>query len=151
MKHQVFCIFSTDVLGRVANRSASFNPPARKKAFNFAILGEGIERSELHLDSGALLEGTSYSTSIAAALAGRVLDFSRQTAPSAEIRYLENLKTFHGMEAVFCKLARDSAMGEYNCIVPISLIENSLEENRSEQRRKVCNAISMALEDLEGQ
>lgn len=51
---------------------------------------------------------------------------------------------------MFCKLARDTVMGDYNCIIPINLIENCLGEERSEQRRKVCGAISTALEDIDG-
>lgn len=71
MKYQAFCIFSTDALGCVANRSASFDPPAPKNTFNFTVLSEGIDPSGLNLKPGPLLEETSYSTSIAAALAGK--------------------------------------------------------------------------------
>lgn len=145
MRHYVFCIYATDANAKIAGRAASINPPGRVMAPNFALLGENIVLSGGLLLGDPPLTGTSYATSIAAGLAARLLDFSRQEGPAARIRKLEDLQTFEGMEAVFMKLATPSA--EYKCIVPWRLIENCTEEHRDEQRRRVCDAISDALEN----
>ena len=91
------------------------------------------------------MTGTSYSTSIAAGVAGWLVHFSRQPGPAAKIRNVEDLKTFAGMESVLLKTVRDSC--GYDCIVPWSLLDNCPNATQLEALRdRICEAISSALE-----
>ena len=140
MKHNVFYIYSTNGTGKIGDESHRINPPDRVGATNFAIFGEGIslEDQEYELE-GSLLTGTSYATSIAAALAGQLLDFSRQDHPASPIGNAETLRSFAGMEAVFLQLSRPSlpSIDGYSCIVPFSLIEGCSEVSREVQQKHV--------------
>ncbi|KAK7433008.1 hypothetical protein QQZ08_000479 [Neonectria magnoliae] len=74
----VICGHYTDGRAKV---SRSINPAAQTtKSKNFAILGEGVSVPP------ATLTGTSVATSIAASLAGRLLDISRQRDGQQRIR-----------------------------------------------------------------
>jgi len=139
----VFCMFSTD--GR-AKISQSINPAPKKKAYNFAILGEKVALSPL----GPTITGTSVATSIGAGLAGRLIDFSRQKDCRGKIRRRANLRSIEGMSAVFAYLAKGGDDNGYNCIAPWRLIQHlSDETERSRTREIICDQISMALENME--
>ncbi|KAK7993442.1 peptidase family M3 [Apiospora arundinis] len=127
MSDQVFCIPST--------------PPGLKNCNRFAILGENIKLTPFDEP----VSGTSYSTSIAAGLAARILHFSRQDHPRP-IRKLENLPSFKGMSAVFeCLVGNmDSA---YQCLRPWMLVEDAgADETKEQKRDRICDIISLALE-----
>ncbi|KAK1704940.1 hypothetical protein BDP67DRAFT_478738 [Colletotrichum lupini] len=144
---KTFCMFSTDANARSL---PAFNPSPLPGARNsFAILGEGIT-----LGSDPPLSGTSFSTVIGAALAGRIIDFSRHYDTRSQIRRPEHLKRVEGMASVFAKMARlDNG---YQCIAPWRLLpqidyEDLLDiSNRSEIRRRLCEVISGALEEVYG-
>lgn len=145
MKNHVFCIFATNANAKVADSSLSFNPPGRPRCNNFAILGENIQIDPVPWCKP--VSGTSYATSIAAGLAARLLDFSRQEAPKTQIRKLESLHSFEGMSAIFQKLAAETSASEYQCLRPWVLIESAKEtESRQDSRQRVCEIISLELE-----
>ncbi|KXH67322.1 extracellular alkaline serine protease [Colletotrichum salicis] len=144
---KTFCMFSTDANARSL---PAFNPSPLPGARNsFAILGEGIT-----LGGDPPLSGTSFSTVIGAALAGRIIDFSRHHDTRSQIRRSEHLKRVEGMASVFAKMARMD--NGYRCIAPWRLLpqmdyEDLLDmANRSEVRRRLCEVISGALEEVYG-
>ncbi|KAK3324952.1 hypothetical protein B0H66DRAFT_615264 [Apodospora peruviana] len=142
MRRHVFCMYSTDGNAKIANLVASINPAHHPKHYNFAILGESIYLST----ENTLVTGTSYSTSIAAGLAGRLLHFSRQPGPAGKIRDVKSLKSYGGMQAVFRKMARESC--NYDCIAPWSLLDKCPSTMKLEEMRdRVCEGISIDLEN----
>ncbi|KAF4435106.1 hypothetical protein FACUT_7407 [Fusarium acutatum] len=66
------CIYSTNT----GNQSSSFNPEPRADTQNFAILGEGFQHPDQRRNER--MGGTSMATAVAAGLAARIVDFSRQ-------------------------------------------------------------------------
>lgn len=141
----VICMYCTD--GR-AKASQSINPAAQTtKSKNFAILGEAVSVSPLIKER---LTGTSVATSIAAGLAGRLLDFSRQQDCQARIRCLENLATVEGISAVFSHMAKGAEDNRYNCVVPGRLMQHLDEhEERAAIRERICERLSTALENID--
>lgn len=144
---KVFCMFSTSANAKSASY---FNPsPLPKTSNNFAILGENII-----LGSSPPLSGTSFSTVIGAALAGRILDFSRHPDTHHAIRRSGHLKRVEGMSSVFAKMVRED--GGYCCMAPWKLLPGIDEEelldpaNRSDIRQRVAQVISRALEEVYG-
>ncbi|RBA17973.1 extracellular alkaline serine protease [Fusarium proliferatum] len=90
----LICIYCTDGRAKV---SQSINPAAQTtKSKNFAILGEGVSVPPSIREQ---LTGTSVATSIAAGLAGRLLDFSRQKDCRQNIRCVGNLASVEGISA----------------------------------------------------
>ncbi|KAF5535804.1 serine threonine kinase [Fusarium mexicanum] len=81
---QVFGIFSTNAGNR---ESRDLNPSPDDRQHSLAIFGEGVEIAE----DKPLLSGTSYSTSIAAGLAGMLLDFSRQETDKEDVPDISHL------------------------------------------------------------
>lgn len=140
---QVFGIFSTDAGIR---ESRSLNP-SPIGGDNFAIFGEDVELSE----GGSLVQGTSYSTSIAAGLAAMLLDFVCQEAGIHTIRELSNLKSKQGMKMIFREMAKSD--NGYLCIRPWKLLRNDLDsENhidgdhvRSQEREWIRGTIARLL------
>ncbi|KAM0523306.1 hypothetical protein ACHAPE_001801 [Trichoderma viride] len=112
LTEQVFGIFSTNAGIR---ESPSLNP-SPIGGDNFAIFGENIELSE----GGPLVQGTSYSTSIAAGLAAMLLDFVHQEADIHRMREFSNLKKKPGMRMVFREMAKPD--NGYLCIRPWKLL-----------------------------
>ncbi|KAF9880591.1 putative extracellular alkaline serine protease protein [Colletotrichum karsti] len=127
---KLFCMFSTDVNARSL---PAFNPSPLPGANSFAILGENIT-----LGNSAPLSGTSFSAVIAAALAGRIIDFSRHPDTRDLIRRPGHLKRVEGMASVFGKMARTD--NSYRCIAPWRLLPQMEDEdlldpvNRSQRR-----------------
>lgn len=141
---QVLCMFATD---GGARGLTAFNPsPLAYASCNLAILGEHID-----LGGGARpLSGTSFSTVVGAAVAGRLVDFARHPDVRAKLREPGNLTRVEGMSSVFRSMAvRD---GCYWCVVPWEILppmdKDALlgMENRAEVRRYVRESISRALE-----
>ncbi|KAF5589875.1 serine threonine kinase, partial [Fusarium pseudocircinatum] len=88
--HHVFGIFSTNAGNR---ESRDFNPSPDDRQYSLAIFGEGVEIAE----DKPLLSGTSYSTSIAAGLAGMLLDFSRQETDKKDVPDISRLSNMEVM------------------------------------------------------
>ncbi|CAM1505024.1 Fc.00g106610.m01.CDS01 [Cosmosporella sp. VM-42] len=141
----VICVFCTDGRAKV---SSSINPaPQTTKSKNFAILGEGVMVPPSTTD---LVTGTSVATCIAAGLAGRLLDFSRQKDCQNRIRCAENLASVEGISAVFAHMAKGAEDHNYNCVVPGRLLQHLDEdEERYVKRQRVCERLSTALENID--
>jgi subtilisin family serine protease len=145
MYNKLICMFSTDSNARCLpnfNPSASSAPP-----HSFAILGENIVLPYVKEP----LSGTSFATMIGAALAGRILDFSRQSDNRGRIRNAEVLNTVEGMSAVFAKMAPGGKDNGYDCMAPWKIlhsVDEDLGKRRKDERAHVCETISRALEDI---
>ncbi|KAK5655318.1 hypothetical protein OQA88_5885 [Cercophora sp. LCS_1] len=133
----VMCIFATDPANK---NSRELNPPPRRRAANFAILGDGVQ-----LDGEeVILRGTSIAAAIAAGVAGSLLDFSRQpicrTGGGCGERL--DIQGYDEMQNIFTKLSEDWRDGEYDCIIPWHLMRN-LPDNgdREAQRRKIRDTL----------
>ncbi|KAJ3546855.1 hypothetical protein NM208_g1802 [Fusarium decemcellulare] len=113
----VICVYCTDGRAKV---SSSINPaPQKTKSRNFAILGESVTVPPSLQNP---LTGTSVATCIAAGLAGRLLDFSRQRDGQQRIRCVNQLASVEGMSAVFSHMARGAEDNNYNCVVPGAVV-----------------------------
>lgn len=146
MYNKLICMFSTDSNVRCL---PNFNPSASSAArYSFAVLGENIVLPYVKEP----LSGTSFATMIGAALAGRILDFSRHSDNRGRIRGAEVLNTVEGMSAVFAKMARGGKDNGYDCMAPWKILQHSVDEDpgkrREDERAHVCETISRALEDI---
>ncbi|KAH7275683.1 hypothetical protein B0J15DRAFT_475620 [Fusarium solani] len=141
----VICVYCTDGRAKV---SQSINPAAQTtKSKNFAILGEGVSVPPSIKEQ---VTGTSVATSIAAGLAGRLLDFSRQKDCRERIRCVGNLASVEGISAVFSHMAKGAEDYKYNCVVPGRLLQHLDEgEGRAMKRARICERLSTALENID--
>lgn len=141
----VMCIYCTDGRAKV---SQSINPAAQTtKSKNFAILGEGVS---VPASIGEQVTGTSVATSIAAGLAGRLLDFSRHKDCRQRIRCVGNLSSVEGISAVFSHMAKGAEDYRYNCVVPGRLLQHLDEgDGRVMKRERICERLSNALENVD--
>ncbi|KAL6832171.1 hypothetical protein V8C40DRAFT_238029 [Trichoderma camerunense] len=143
--HKLLCMFSTDANAR---GSPLFNPSASPAArYSFAVFGENVVIPRVDKP----LSGTSYATMIGAAIAGRILDFSRHS--DVVIREVAYLNTVEGMSAVFAKMARSAVDNGYHCIAPWKILpfktsDGDEEMKRSDERKYVSETISRALENM---
>jgi hypothetical protein len=114
LEGSVVRVFSAN--GKV-KASAAFNPPASASSImNFGFLGEKVAvRTARGVETRA--EGTSISTSIAAATAALLIDFS-QRQDCAHLLRREKLKTVRGMSAVMAKMS--TIEGQFYCFNPWS-------------------------------
>ncbi|KAL2878494.1 hypothetical protein SGCOL_006204 [Colletotrichum sp. CLE4] len=142
--NKVLCMFATNAEARSLPH---FNPtPLPKSPHNFAILGEGIA-----LKNQSPLSGTSFSTVVGAALAGRIIDFSRHPDTRNRMRGLNHIKKVVGMSSVFQRMAVKD--GDYDCICPWRILPDLDHgdlvdrKNRAKVRELLCDSISMALEE----
>ena len=145
---KVMCMFATDAANRM---SPVFNPsPLPEPKYSFAIFGDNIELPEVDKP----LSGTSYSAIIGGAIAGLILDFSRQKDIRSAIPYSERLKTFEGMQAVFIEMADGVVDNTYHCMAPWKLLplqvfgDNDQSDFRSQARLYISQTISRALQIL---
>ncbi|OIW27244.1 hypothetical protein CONLIGDRAFT_715761 [Coniochaeta ligniaria NRRL 30616] len=144
---KLFCMFSTDPKVRAF---PSFNPSASSTArYSFAILGENVSLP----NQEGFLSGTSYATMIAAGVAGRILDFSRQKDSRANIRRIDKLRTVEGMSAVFETMVKGAVDNGYHCMRPWSILPPEVRgedqpSKRLRGRAHICETISRALEDM---
>jgi hypothetical protein len=135
---KVFCMFSTTA---EVKASPWFNPTAiRKGNYNFAILGHNVILPPLKEP----VEGTSVSTMIGAALAARILDFSRHPDTRAHIKDADHLKEVEGMSEVFAEMVDDPDNG-YHCMAPWKLLPEIADRQISEARIEISRRISNAL------
>jgi hypothetical protein len=144
---KLFCMFSTDPNGRAL---PNFNPsPLSEARYSFAILGENIT---IHSQEKPL-SGTSFATMIGAAIAGRILDFSRHKDNRGRIRRIEKLLTVEGMSAVFNEMTRGAVDNGYSCISPWKILPDEIrgedsKAKRLRERDHICETISRALERM---
>lgn len=127
---QVFGIFSTNAGIR---ESRSLNPSPGNRPHSFAIFGEDVELSEAQ----DLVSGASYSTSMAAGLAGMLLDFSRQKTDRNEFPDISRVREMRGMMVVFREMATRDGM--YECIRPWSLLKDDFKCDEWELRHIMRN------------
>jgi hypothetical protein len=124
------------------------NPPGRNDADNFASLGCNVE-----LDSyKELLDGTSVATPLAAGLAAKILDFSRQSDSRKAGCDEEHVRTRPGMRAILKKISRDD--GLFRCISPSLLWQHPLapknkDPSRDQIREQIQEVIKEALNALD--
>jgi hypothetical protein len=123
---RVMCTYATTPSNYVLR---ALNPNPRTNAYNFGILGIAIQPEGWDTP----LTGTSYAAAIAATLAARLLDFSRQTVPDGERRL--NLEGHEKMNVIFEELARDNTNQGYSCIVPWRML-HILEEGQTEEEHR---------------
>jgi hypothetical protein len=96
------------------------------------MLGEDIVLENVR----ETLSGTSFSTAVGAAIAARILDFSRHPDTRPMLDRATDLKKVEGMLSVFGKMSVSD--GNYRCMVPWTICEmRSIDgEDRAETRRR---------------
>ncbi|RSM08195.1 hypothetical protein CEP52_004869 [Fusarium oligoseptatum] len=141
MTDRVICIFCCN--GGL-KPSRQWNPNPRNNAANFAFLGEDVI-----LDSGPKpLCGTSVSTALAAGLAAKLLDFSRQPDVQSWISKAsrEKMRTKAGMSAIFKEMSRKNVSEKYECVAPWKILPAQLDHGRKKIREAICTIIEKAME-----
>jgi hypothetical protein len=146
---KLLCMFCTEPNVRA---HLNINPSVLRDArYSFAILGCDIVLPHV----AEPLSGTSYATMIGAAVAGRILDFTRHKDTCERIRRVEKLKTVEGMSAVFSRMVNGVVDNGYHCMAPWKILppeipgesnQETKDEKRSRERADVCETISRALE-----
>ena len=126
---KLLCMFCTepDVWAHL-----NFNPSVLRDArYSFAILGCDIVLPHV----AEPLSGTSYATMIGAAVAGRILDFTRHKDHCERIRRVEKLKTVEGMSAVFSRMVNGVVDNGYHCMAPWKYCPRKSQENQIRRPR----------------
>lgn len=146
MYNKLLCMFSTDANARCSSFNPSACPGAR---YSFAVFGEKVFVPPIN----ELLSGTSYATMIGAAIAGRILDFSRHSDVWDKIRNIDCLNRVEGMSAVFAIMANGAVDNMYHCITPWKILppevaDENPEAKRVRERNYVRETISRALEGV---
>ncbi|KAJ5261225.1 hypothetical protein N7478_011820 [Penicillium angulare] len=152
MRQCVMCMFASN--GHAKPTQLSINPSARESGgSNFAILGEDVEVRFCDSVQPRRHSGTSIATFIGAAIAGVLLDFSKQPFGQQVVNPY-HLKRIGGMSAVFKKMSVED--NGYNCIAPWSLFRSisipttscvNSEDRRIIRRDELCKNISNFLID----
>ncbi|EWZ85597.1 serine/threonine protein kinase [Fusarium oxysporum f. sp. lycopersici MN25] len=132
--HHVFGIFSTNAGN---HESSDFNPIPGSRPHSLAIFGEGVEIAE----DGPLLNGTSYSASIAAGLAAILLDFLRQEKHKRNLPDISRLEDMRVMMKLFLDMSCESSDGKYKCIQPWNLLNREEGMHRAKQREWIRGTI----------
>ncbi|KAF6822503.1 extracellular alkaline serine protease [Colletotrichum musicola] len=146
---QVMCMFAAD---ENARHVAAMNPtPIPSARHNFAILGDGVDLG----GAGRPLAGTALSAVLGAALAGRIIHFSRdphwrECLGEQDVTTLQaRLSTVEGMTSVFDKMAVQDDY--FKCIVPWKILppmnnkDLLSDEKREEVRRYIMDVILAAV------
>ncbi|KAH7311135.1 hypothetical protein BKA65DRAFT_575201 [Rhexocercosporidium sp. MPI-PUGE-AT-0058] len=135
----VMCMFSTDA---GVKNSLKINPaPSLKATYNFAIFGEEVSI----VPDQPTVSGTSVATAIGAALAARIIDFSRHKDARGHIKHASELKRIEGISSVFAKMAEGGNDNGYHCIAPWRILEDLEGKDRGERRAEICQIIDIAL------
>ncbi|RTE76398.1 hypothetical protein BHE90_009126 [Fusarium euwallaceae] len=143
MADRVICIFCCN--GGL-KPSRNWNPNPRAHAANFAMLGEDVE-----LDSGERLSGgTSVSTALAAGLAAKLLDFSRQPDVQSWMSKAsrDKMRTKAGMSAILKEMSRNNVSEGYQCVAPweiLAVTAVSGGPSRKKVREAMCTIIEKAM------
>ncbi|KAI8724179.1 hypothetical protein NCS52_00275600 [Fusarium sp. LHS14.1] len=126
--------------------SRQWNPNPRNHAANFAMLGEDVV-----LDSGMrLIGGTSVSTALAAGLAAKLLDFSRQPDVQSWMSRAsrDKMRTKAGMSAILKEMSRKNVSEGYECVAPWEILPDNADSGsatREKVREDVCTIIKKAM------
>ncbi|PCD41256.1 hypothetical protein AU210_003813 [Fusarium oxysporum f. sp. radicis-cucumerinum] len=132
------CIYSTNT----GNQSSSFNPEPRADTQNFAILGEGFQHPDQRRNER--MNGTSMATAVAAGLAARIVDFSRQNDNKASIFRAQDVGKLPGMLAIFSAMSKPA--GNLRYISPLELLPLRHGVSREADRQRVREVLSQAME-----
>ncbi|KAL5608704.1 hypothetical protein FOVSG1_003385 [Fusarium oxysporum f. sp. vasinfectum] len=132
------CIYSTNT----GNQSSSFNPEPRADTQNFAILGEGFQHPDQRRNER--MSGTSMATAVAAGLAARIVDFSRQKDNKASIFRAQDVGKLPGMLAIFGAMSKPA--GNLRYISPLELLPLRHGDSREANRQRVREVLSQAME-----
>ena len=161
MKRTVMCIFSTSGNGK---ESSKINPSGSPKMQKFAVLGEDVMVGYRETGEKVTESGTSIATSIAAGIAGRIIDFSRHPKddsrpPDITESYRTKLKTLDGMSAIFEYMAREGQDGTYSCVLPWTIAHTPRDSEfgtndsaalEAAKRKHIWDTIIRALYDNRG-
>ncbi|KFY92627.1 hypothetical protein V500_04124 [Pseudogymnoascus sp. VKM F-4518 (FW-2643)] len=138
----VLRVFSTNGM---AITSREFNPPpSLYSIMNFGFLGEHVRVLTAEA-MYTLVDGTSVATSIAAATAALLIDFS-QRMDCTSLSKREELRTVSGMSAVLAKLGVKE--GNFYCFNPWSEYLNPRDQDApsdSLKRKHICETINREL------
>ncbi|KAI0459791.1 hypothetical protein F5B21DRAFT_197985 [Xylaria acuta] len=143
LHHDVICMFCTNAS---VTMTQGINPrPSDKRAYNLAIFGEDVELGPTERK----LTGTSMSTAIGAALAARLIDFSRHKDSRENLKgEASHLKFVAGMESVLSKMAGGPSGDGYYCVAPWRLLESTRTcVDRAAKRAAICETIKVALRE----
>ncbi|KAI1036958.1 hypothetical protein LB505_011939 [Fusarium chuoi] len=132
------CIYSTNT----GNQSSSFNPEPRADTQNFAILGEGFQHPDQRKNER--MSGTSMATAVAAGLAARIVDFSRQRDNKESIFRAQDVGKLPGMLAIFSAMSKPA--GSLRYISPLELLPLRHGVSGEADRQRVREVISQAME-----
>ncbi|KAG5761597.1 hypothetical protein H9Q72_010283 [Fusarium xylarioides] len=132
------CIYSTNT----GNQSSSFNPEPRADTPNFAIIGEGFQHPDQRRNER--MSGTSMATAVAAGLAARIVDFSRQKDNKASIFRAQDVGKLPGMLSIFSTLSKPA--GNLRYISPLELLPLRHGASREADRQRVREVLSQAME-----
>ncbi|KAG4285116.1 hypothetical protein FPRO06_06376 [Fusarium proliferatum] len=132
------CIYSTNT----GNQSSSFNPEPRADTQNFAILGEGFQHPDQRRNER--MSGTSMATAVAAGLAARIVDFSRQRDNKESIFRAQDVGKLPGMLAIFNAMSKPA--GNLSYISPLELLPLRHGVSREAVRQRVREVLSQAME-----
>ncbi|KAF5662038.1 hypothetical protein FCIRC_11643 [Fusarium circinatum] len=132
------CIYSTNT----GNQSSSFNPEPRADTQNFAILGEGFQHPDQRRNER--ISGTSMATAVAAGLAARIVDFSRQQDNKASIFRAQDVGKLPGMLSIFSTISKPA--GNLRYISPLELMPLRHGVSREADRQRVREVLSQAME-----
>ncbi|KAF5615396.1 uncharacterized protein FTJAE_13381 [Fusarium tjaetaba] len=132
------CIYSTNT----GNQSSSFNPEPRADTQNFAIIGEGFQHPDQRRNER--MSGTSMATAVAAGLAARIVDFSRQKDNKASIFRAQDVGKLPGMLSIFSTISKPA--GNLRYISPLELLPLRHGVSREADRQRVREVLSQAME-----
>ncbi|KAG4259760.1 hypothetical protein FPRO03_12410 [Fusarium proliferatum] len=132
------CIYSTNT----GNQGSSFNPEPRADTQNFAILGEGFQHPDQRRNER--MSGTSMATAVAAGLAARIVDFSRQKDNKESIFRAQDVGKLPGMLAIFSAMSKPAGSLRYTS--PLELLPLRHGVSREADRHRVREVISQAME-----
>lgn len=138
---EVNCIFATNGFVKAWGQNPTFTG-----VNNYAILGSDVAVG--FQNSGEVLRdtGTSMATAIAAGLAGRILDFSRQNGGKIPQSSIDMLKKQAGMAAVFSEMVTGPDERGFKCLAPWKIMnlvykwivdEGDEEQIRVELRKRI--------------
>ncbi|KAG5808895.1 hypothetical protein H9Q74_006440 [Fusarium xylarioides] len=132
------CIYSTNT----GNQSSSFNPEPRADTQNFAIIGEGFQHPDQRRNER--MSGTSMATAVAAGLAARIVDFSRQKDNKASIFRAQDVGKLPGMLSIFSTLSKPA--GNLRYVSPLELLPLRHGVSQEADRQRVREVLSQAME-----
>ncbi|EXA29728.1 hypothetical protein FOVG_18809 [Fusarium oxysporum f. sp. pisi HDV247] len=135
------CVFSTNT----GDQGSDFNPEPRDDAPNFAILGEMFRHPDQRRDEH--MSGTSMATAMAAGLAARILDFSRQPDNRPHIFRADDVGKLAGMMAIFNFMSKPA--GRLKCVAPLKLLPLEYGVDRHMERQRVRHNLSLAMENAD--